>query len=330
MNHTSQGSAQDAHDRIPVLDVGPFLAGEPGAAVQLAEQIKRTCEDTGFLVIANHGVPQRLIDQAFAAAGDFFAQDEDRKMALRIGDQNIGYLPYGGQTMKTSTIEMANKPNYSESFYITVPDPDPAVQDVSEDLNKWPPAMPDFKATQVAYFQTMRALARRILPAFALALDLPEDYFAADFQGANCTVRLIQYAPQTGNEADLFGFAPHTDGSFITFLPRSKFPGLEVKTKDGTWIRPPDVPGAFVVNTGEMLARYSNDRFVPTPHRVVNRSGAIRHAMPFFFGPNRQKAVHCAPTCVSADNPPRYEPMSSAALIAVKDKTNFPHRRPGS
>ena len=327
MNDLAQPSHHADSARIPVLDVAPFLAGEPGAAAALAAQIKRTCEDTGLLVISNHGVPQDLIEAAFAAAAAFFAQDEERKMALRIGDQNIGYLPYGGQTMKTSTIQVANKPNYSESFYITTPDPDPTVQDVAADLNKWPPGLPGFKDAQVRYFQTMRALARRFLPTFALALGLPEDYFEADFQGANCTVRLIQYAPQLPEEDDLYGFAPHTDGSFFTFLPRSKFPGLEVKTKDGYWIRPPDVPGAFVVNTGEMLARYSNDLFDPTPHRVVNRSGAIRHAMPFFYGPNRHTKVHCAPTCVSPGSPARYEPMSSFELITVKDRTNFPHRR---
>ena len=328
MNHPASTVGEAAEsDRIPVLNVGDYLAGKPGAAARLAEEIKQTCADTGFLVIANHGIPQDLIDRAFAAAADFFALPEEDKLALKIGQQNIGYLPYGGQTMKTSTVAKVNKPNYSESFYITVPDPDPAVQDVGEDLNQWPPGMGAFKATQIEYFQTMRALAHRFLPAFALALDLPETYFAGDFRGANCTVRLIQYAPQPPEEDGLFGFAPHTDGSFITFLPRSKFPGLEVKAKDGVWIRPPDVPGAFVVNTGEMLARYSNDRFVPTPHRVVNRSGMIRHAMPFFFGPNRQKVIHCAPTCVSAANPAKYEPMSSAQLNAIKDKTNFPHRR---
>lgn len=315
-------------DRIPVLDVGDYLTGAPGAAKALAADVAKTCADTGFLVIANHGVPQDLIDRAFAAAATFFALDEERKLELKIQDQNIGYLPYGGQTMKTSTIQKANKPNYSESFYITSPDPDPETMGLGEDLNKWPPELPEFKAAQIDYFTTMRALAQKFLPAFAIALDLPPDYFEDDFRGASSTVRLIQYAPQPPAEDDLFGFAPHTDGSFITFLPRSAYPGLEVRTTDGAWIRPPDVPGAFVVNTGEMLARYSNDRFVPTPHRVVNRSGRIRHAMPFFYGPNRRRVVHCAPTCVAPDNPPRYEPRSSFELNAIKDKTNFPHRRP--
>ena len=312
--------ATTADNRIPVIDVGPFLADVPGAARVLADQVTRTCLDTGFLVISNHGVPAEIIDRAFAAAADFFTLDEPTKLDLKIGAENIGYLPYGGQTVRTSTVHKNTKPNYSESFYITTPDAD-------TDPNRWPAGKAEFKAAQIAYFQTMRALAHRMLPAFALALDLAEDYFEADFVGPASTVRLIEYAPQLQDEADLFGFAPHTDGSFITFLPCSKLPGLEVRTTTGEWIRPPSIPGTFVVNTGEMLAHYSNDRFVPTPHRVINRSPNVRHAMPFFYGPNRRKVVSCVPTCVSADNPPRYRPMSSFERNAIKDKLNFPHRQ---
>lgn len=140
-------------------------------------------------------------------------------------------------------------------------------------------------------------------------------------------MRLIEYAPQLHDEDDLFGFAPHTDGSFITFLPQSKFPGLEVRTSSGEWIRPPSVPDTLVVNTGEMLALYSNDRFVPTPHRVINRSRNTRHAMPFFYGPNRDKVISCVPTCVSESNPPHYQPSTSRERNAIKDRTNFPHRQ---
>ncbi len=182
----------------------------------------------------------------------------------------------------------------------------------------------------VTYFKTMRTLAHRMLPAFALALELPENYFEQDFTAPSSTVRLIEYAPQLQDEADLFGFAPHTDGSFITFLPRSQYPGLEVRTKSGEWILPPNVPGSFVVNTGEMLAHYSNDRFVPTPHRVINRNPGKRHAMPFFYGPNPHTLVSCVPTCVSESNPARYKPSTSFERNAVKDKMNFPHRqKPG-
>jgi hypothetical protein len=314
-------------DRIPVIDVAPYLAGAPGAARALAAQVTETCLDTGFLVIANHGVPQAAIDRAFAAAAAFFAQPEAFKLDLKIGAENIGYLPYGGQTVRTSTVHRNTRPNNSESFYVTTPDPDPALGEGDRDRNRWPPGMDGFKADIVTYFKTMRALAHRMLPAFALALDLPEAFFEDDFKGPASTVRLIEYAPQPEQEADLFGFAPHTDGSFITLLPRSAYPGLEVRTKSGEWIRPPSPPGTFVVNTGEMLAHYSNDRFVPTPHRVLNRGEHKRHAMPFFYGPNRHRVIGCVPSCVSADNPARYAPSTSFERNAIKDRLNFPHRQ---
>ena len=313
--------------RIPIIDIGAFLAGAPGAAEALAGEVVRTCLDTGFLVITNHGVPQSIIDGAFEAAASFFALDEASKFALKIGKENIGYLPYGGQTVRTSTVHKNTKPNYSESFYITTPDPDLAKGEAEQDRNQWPPGMDAFKAAQMAYFQTMRTLAHRMLPVFARALDLPAGYFEDDFTGPSSTVRLIEYAPQIEDEADKFGFAPHTDGSFITLLPQSKFPGLEVRAKSGEWIRPPSVPGTLVVNTGEMLAHYSNDRFVPTPHRVLNRSANTRHAMPFFYGPNRHKVISCVPTCVSETNPARYKPSTSFERNAIKDKLNFPHRQ---
>src|ERR1700744_2948466 len=156
----------EGEDCIPVIDVGPFLQGMPGAAEALAQEVVQTCLATGFLVIRNHGVPQPMVDQAFASAAAFFALDEAAKLALKVGKENIGYLPYGGQTVRTSTVHRNTKPNYSESFYITTPDPD-------LDRNQWPPGMYAFKTAQVTYFQTMQALAHRMLPVFALALDLP-------------------------------------------------------------------------------------------------------------------------------------------------------------
>jgi isopenicillin N synthase-like dioxygenase len=324
---SAMATAVGTKSSIPIIDVGPFLAGAAGSANALASEIVRTCLDTGFLVITNHGVPQEIINRAFAAAASFFALDEASKLALKVGKENIGYLPYGGQTVRTSTVHKNTKPNYSESFYITTPDPDPAKNEPDHDRNQWPPGMDAFKAAQVTYFQTMRALAHRLLPVFALALDLPADYFEGDFTGPSSIVRLIEYAPQMEDEADKFGFAPHTDGSFITLLPQSRFPGLEVRTKSGEWLRPPSIAGTLVVNTGEMLAHYSNDRFVPTPHRVLNRSPNTRHAMPFFYGPNRQKVISCVPTCVSESNPARYTPSTSFERNAVKDKLNFPHRQ---
>jgi isopenicillin N synthase-like dioxygenase len=318
-------------ERIPVLDVGPVLAGAPGAQEDLAAAFAHTCADTGFLVITNHGISQSLIDGAFAAASDFFDLNEQRKMALKIGDLNIGYLPYGAQIVRTSKVNNNTKPNLSESFYIvtdrTADDPQIVAGNPLYGLNRWPEEMPSFKARTLAYFQAMRPLAHKMVSVIATSLGLPEDYFAADFDEPTVTLRLIRYPSHDGAEANQFGFAPHIDTSFLTLLAQSALPGLEVRTREGDWIRPPAIPGTFVVNTGEMLARYSNDRYIPTPHRVINANNALRHAVPFFYGPGLDAVIQPVPTTVSPDNPAKYEPLLYADHRRKLNLTNFDHRR---
>src|SRR6202158_4945261 len=157
-----------AHGRIPVLDIGPFLAGEPGAAAPLARAIARTCEDTGFLVVANHGAPQALPDRVFAVAAQFSARPEAAKLALKIGDLNIGYLPFGGQTVRHSPVNKNTKPNFSESFYITrdraADHPDIVDNKRLIGLNRWPPDMPEFRPAMLAYYAAMEAMTRRLVP----------------------------------------------------------------------------------------------------------------------------------------------------------------------
>ena len=317
--------------RIPVLDIGPFLAGEPGAMAPLAREIARTCEDTGFLVIANHGVDPALPAAVFAQAARFFARDKADKLPCKIGQYNIGYLPFGGQVVRHSPVNHNTRPNFSESFYITrdrAPDhPDIVNNKPLIGLNRWPDGMPDFRAAMVAYYAAMEAMTCRLVSVFAAALDLPADYFAAAFAEPNCTIRLIHYPPHNAPEDNEFGFAPHTDNNFITFLAQSALPGLEVRTAEGEWIRPPAVPGTFVVNTGAMLARYSNDRFKATPHRVINRNDQSRYAIPFFLGPNHDALVEPVPSCVGPNNPPRYEPTTYGAFSSRLLTLNFAHRR---
>jgi isopenicillin N synthase-like dioxygenase len=318
--------------RIPLLDVGPYLAGAPGARAALASAIENTCRDTGFLVIANHGIDQALIDATFASAEAFFDRPTEFKMALKVGDLNIGYLPYGAQIVRTSKVHVNTQPNLSESFYIVndLPEDDPRIlsADPLYGLNKWPADMPEFKAATLAYTAAMRPLARRMVSAIGTSLDLPDDYFETAFgPEPTTTLRLIRYPAHDSAKDNQFGFAPHIDTNFLTLLARSALPGLEVRTKEGEWIRPPHVPGTFVVNTGEMLGRYSNDHYAPTPHRVINDNNARRHAIPFFYGPGLEAIVKPVPTRVSADHPAKYEPLLYADHRRRLALTNFDHRR---
>jgi isopenicillin N synthase-like dioxygenase len=178
----SPAVAASEHGRIPVLDIGPYLASDGGAATPLARAIARTCEDTGFLVVANHGLKPGLIEDTFAVAAQFFARPEPDKLALKIGKYNIGYLPFGGQVVRHSPVNKNTKPNFSESFYITrdrAPDhPDIVNNKPLVGLNRWPPDMPEFRAATTAYYAAMEAMATRLVPIVAMALDLPPDYFA--------------------------------------------------------------------------------------------------------------------------------------------------------
>jgi isopenicillin N synthase-like dioxygenase len=318
-------------ERIPVLDIGDFLAGKPGAREMLAKEVAATCDDTGFLVIANHGIDMSLIDGAFSAASDFFDLNEKRKQELKVGDLNIGYLPYGAQIVRTSKVSVNTKPNLSESFYIvtdrSADDPEIVSRNPLYGMNKWPMELPSFKTRTMAYFAAMRPLAHGMVSVIATSLGLPDDYFAADFSEPTITLRLIRYPSHDRAEDNQFGFAPHIDTSFLTLLAQSALPGLEVRTREGDWIRPPAIPGTFVLNTGEMLSRYSNDRYRPTPHRVVNANNALRHAVPFFYGPSLDAIIRCVPTCVSPDNPAKYEPLLYADHRRTLNMTNFDHRR---
>ena len=232
----SPAVAASEHGRIPVLDIGPYLASDGGAATPLARAIARTCEDTGFLVVANHGLKPGLIEDTFAVAAQFFARSEPDKLALKIGKYNIGYLPFGGQVVRHSPVNRNTKPNFSESFYITrdrAPDhPDIVNNKPLVGLNRWPPDMPEFRAATTAYYAAMEAMATRLVPIVAMALDLPPDYFAEGFAAPNCTIRLIHYPPHPDPEDNEFGFAPHTDNNFLKFLAQSALPGLEVRTTE--------------------------------------------------------------------------------------------------
>ncbi|MDB5416170.1 MAG: Isopenicillin synthase [Rubritepida sp.] len=320
-----------AEGRIPVLDIGPFLRGEPGAREELAGHVARSCEDTGFLVFAGHGISQSLIDGCFGAAAEFFALPEEQKMELKIGELNIGFLPTGAQVIRTSKIAEVKKPNLNESFYIShdraPDDPDILAGKPFIAPNKWPPALPAFRTATMAYFGAMQGLAHSMLPVFAEALDLAPDYFNRDFRDPTCTLRLIRYQPQPEGEVDRFGFAPHIDTNFTTYLAQSALPGLEVRTREGEWLKPPAIPGTFVVNTAEMLGRYSNDRFAPTPHRVVNGNKEMRYAIPFFYGPDNDAVIECVPSCVSEANPARYEKLLYLDHRLKLNRTNFAHRQ---
>jgi isopenicillin N synthase-like dioxygenase len=141
---------------------------------------------------------------------------------------------------------------------------------------------------------------------FATALDLPPDWFDKPFANAQCTLRLSHYPPME-YEDNQFGISPHTDSSFLTILPQSNVEGLYIRPAGLGWMKAPKIPGSFIINSGDMCRRWTNDRFLSTEHLAINPApDRDRYAVPFFFAPNTDWPIRCLPTCCSDDNPPRY------------------------
>lgn len=302
---------------IPVLDISAFLADEPGALETLAAELREALEHVGFYYISGHDVPQRLIDQVFAECARFHAQALEAKMALRANEHNVGYMPVNGYVSKSSRVESAKRPNLVEAFFVKRDLP-PDHPDVLANIryrctNQWPTsdALPGFHDTIVAYCNAMERLCKRMLPVYAVALDLEPHYFGEAFREPQYALRMSHYPPAESGDADQYGVAPHTDSSFLTMLAQSELPGLAIRTSSGEWFDAPVIPGTFIVNSGDMLRRWTNHRFLSTPHRVINRNAnRHRYAIPFFFDATYNYPMVCLPTCQSPDNPPRYEPTT--------------------
>jgi len=316
-------------ETIPVLDLGPYLAGTPGADHALAEQLRWASENIGFYFIKNHGVPQALIDQTFAETARFHAQPMEEKMKLLINKDQIGYLPLGGAKMRSSEVNKNTRHDLNEALFVrrerTPDDPDVIAQKPWRGLNQWPSSLPGFRERILAYWTRMERLGQAMLPLYELALGMPKDFFQERFVGAHINLRLSHYPPVPADD-NQFGIAPHTDSGFLTFLPQSEVPGLEILTVTKKWIAPPPMPGTYLVNTGDILYQWTNRRFRSTPHRAVNRSSTDRYAIPFFYDPNTDTMIECLPGCSSADNPPHYPARTFGEYYAWFVKMNYRHQ----
>jgi isopenicillin N synthase-like dioxygenase len=317
---------------IPVIDYGPYFAGEPGALQHLAEALRDACENIGFFYALNHGVPQDTVDRAFAASRRFHALPLETKFSLRLNENNIGYMPMNASVQGASTVHKATKPNQNESFFIShdrgADHPDVRAGISLRGRNQWPDGMSDMRADMMAYFHALAAMCDRMLPPFAVALDMPEDFFAPFFANeAHANLRFLHYPPQEDTSENTFGTAPHTDNSFMTALARTDVPGLAIRLPSGEWLPPPIIPGTFLINLGNMMRRWSNDRFLSTPHGVINESGTDRYSIAYFHSPNPASVIECLPSCVSADDPPRYPPAVYRDLVLEFYRKNYFHQR---
>lgn len=303
---------------LATFDLGAFEAATGEARAASAAELDRICRETGFLVLTGHGVPDAVIDGIWRAVHGFFAQSPEDK--ARVSPAFDG-APYGWigplKEALAASKGVETPPDLKESFNggpLTVPDG--ASSDAMAFCYQSTP-YPDldgFRDAWDAYYANLEALAARVMVAFSAALNLPDDYFAPFIGQPISALRALNY-PATGEvaEADQQRAGAHTDyGTLTILLPQAESSGLQVQ-RDGAWIDVPAPKGAFVINIGDLMARWTNDKWVSTLHRVVAKPNqAQRKSLAYFHQPDWDAEI--APL----DGSDAYPPVKSGPYLMGK------------
>jgi isopenicillin N synthase-like dioxygenase len=320
-------------EQVPVVDFEPFRRGGEEDRKRTALELAGAFRNVGFAYLAGHGVDQDLVDRTSprpppssrcrasarprcpssgppaTAAGSTWAWRTSTPTSRRRATSRRAS---GSATTWRPTIRWSARGSRSTG------------------RTKWPTGVPGFRATMEEYFGAVHALARQVTHAVAVALELPEDYFDAWFTTPMVIMSPLHYPPQaasSGQQVDesRIGAGAHSDYGCLALLAQDDKGGLQVRNTAGRWIDARPIPGTFVVNVGDMLARWTNDLFPATLHRVINTSGVDRYSIPFFYDPNHDAPVEVIPTCLAEGEQPRYAPTTSLAHVQERFGATLPY-----
>lgn len=296
--------------KLPVVDIAALSSSDLGKRQAVANALHDACRDYGFFYCTGHGVPTALMQTVLRQSRAFFGLSPEQKRKLdKAGSAcNRGYEAIGNQTLQAGA-----PPDRKEGFYIgeeVAPD-DPRHGHFNLGRNQWPADLPGFRPVMMAYYGALTVVGEALIRGLALSLKLPEYEFDAFTHRPLCAVRLLHYPPGRPQLPDEMGAGAHTDFGGVTLLLQDDVGGLQIKAKDGGgWIDAPNLDGAYIVNLGDMIARWTNDYYVSTLHRVINCSGRERYSVPFFYSGNPQYQVKCIETCLAPDDSPKYPPIT--------------------
>lgn len=307
---------------VPVLD----LASDDDVLAPIVDQV---CTEVGFFQVVNHGVPAEVETAAWSALAAFFDLPLDEKLALRPehpGDP-YGYIPVSAEALSKSLGDEAPG-DLKESLNIGPIDrPTHPLADGEEVVyleNRWPTTLPELPVVCREYFAAMTALSERIMRLFALALELPAEFFDPLITHSPSALRAVNYPATTAPLAPgQLRAGAHTDYGLLTILRQDAVGGLEVADADGEWVPVPSIADAYVINIGDLMARWTNDRWRSTLHRVVTPAdgtdaAARRQSVPFFYNANYDAEVACLPSCLAVGETPKYETVMAGPHLMGK------------
>jgi isopenicillin N synthase-like dioxygenase len=309
---------------VPVIDIAPFLGGAPAERQAVARAIGRACEDIGFFTIVGHGIDAPLVRRMYDVSRAFFDLPMAAKQRVRrpkpeqsrgyigVGEENLAY-GVGRDTIDLKEFFAIGPVDVPDEPYYRAPAAYPSFAP-----NVWPERPPELRAIYVEYYRAMERLAGRLMRAFALALGLPEEFFSDKTDRHISGIRVINYPdqPQAPAAGQLRAGA-HSDYGALTILKAENVPGgLEVLNRAGEWVAVAPVADSFVINLGDLMMHWTNDRWISTLHRVANPPrdaalGSRRQSIVFFYQPNYDALIECLPGCCGPDHPAKYAPVTS-------------------
>ena len=318
--------------KVPVIDLGPAFTGGERERRAVAKEIGRACEDIGFLMVTGHGISRALVKEAEDVSRKFFERPLEEKMriVIRPGQSRRGYRSVGASTLVARPGQEPPPPDLRESF-VSGPQPiagDPYFQTKNAERffepNVWPEHPSGMQLAFDAYYTSCALLAFKLMRLFALALEMPETFFDDKINHHISGLNATRYPKQTIQpKPGQLRAGQHTDYGSLTILATDGSPGGLQVWLDGDWQDVMPVPDAFIINLGDLMAQWTNERWRSTLHRVVNPPQDVapstdRLSLVFFHQPNFDAPVECLSTCVASGDAPKFNPTTSGEHLMAE------------
>ena len=289
---------------LAVVDMEPYREGGKEGRKKVAQEIYDAAHNVGFLYLKNYGMSESLLETAFSVAKSLFMSEDKTKVPFSPA------LNHGYTAIKGEALDPSKPADLKETFTSR------NLANVPSGSEYWPNS--EFEAFMRIFYERVASIASDVMAAFAIALDLPQGFFDEKHTGLTQTLRLLHYPPVKYVSEGQLGAGAHTDYGTLTVLFQDAEGGLQVQGLDGKWIDAPPIPGTVVINTGDLISRWSNDFFKSTPHRVVPRPAAMKNgrlSIAFFSDPDPEVIIETFPKCITSENPQRYHPITAGEHI---------------
>ena len=326
----SSAALRDGILAVPVIDISSFRMpyADPAARSEVVRRVDEAARTVGFMQITGHGISESTLTDFTRATDAFFALDAAAKAKYRCPPGiNRGYTPPKAESLANS-LGLASAADLFEAINVGSSASDFPGLGLPEDVyapNVYPAEIPGFEPAVTAWFESAGRVARTMVRIFGVALGGSEDYFERFTDHSIDVLRMNNYrlpGPDVQLEQDQLGMGAHTDYGIVTVLWADQVPGLEIHCADGNWHPVLPADGALLVNLGDATARWTNEEWVSTLHRVapprVGGTLVPRRSAAYFHDGNVDAVIECLPSCVSAGNPVRYEPVTVGEHLAAK------------